>query len=144
MKVFSRVSLSPVSRFRDATPPPPHDRRRQPSHSGAAGVRVTTFPFSPARHKVQSIAMTPLNGIFEGLIDPGQGDFSAELAQYVLGLKFSDEQSARCEALSYKNQEGPLPPDERAELEAFVTANTFLMILQSKARRSLLRHSPAA
>jgi hypothetical protein len=88
--------------------------------------------------------MTNLERIFEGLIDPKQGGFSAALAQHVLALKFNEEQVARYEALAYKNQDGTLTPDELAELDAYVTANTFLMVLQSKARRSLLHHSPAA
>jgi hypothetical protein len=88
--------------------------------------------------------MATLNGIFEGLIEPERGGFSAELAQYVLGLKFSEAQVARYESLADRNQEGTLSPEERSELEGFVTVNNFLMIMKLKARHSLMEHSPAA
>ena len=87
--------------------------------------------------------MATINEIFEGLVQPQQGDFSPQHAQYVIGLKFTDEQVARYEDLASRNQDGTLNEDELAELDAFVAANTFLMILQSKARRSLLQHTPA-
>ena len=88
--------------------------------------------------------MATLNDIFEGLIEPDHGDFSDALARHVLGITFSANQIARYEELAARNGEGALTGDERAELEAFVTANTFLMILKSKARRSLLQRAPAA
>jgi len=88
--------------------------------------------------------MADIGTIFEEIIAPAQGGFSRELAQYVLGLQFSDEQVARHQLLSQKIGEGTLTPEERLELEALVHANTIVMILKSKARRSLLQHSPAA
>jgi hypothetical protein len=80
--------------------------------------------------------MATLNDIFEGLIEPSRGGFCAELAQYVLGLNFSDEQVARYESLADRNQDGTLSPEERSELEGYVTANNFLMIMKLKARQS--------
>jgi hypothetical protein len=87
-----------------------------------------------------------LNGtdILESLIEPEQGNFSADLARYVLSLKFSLEQQARFEELSYKAQDGALSPEEERALDAFLSANTLLIILKSKATRSLDQHSPAA
>lgn len=101
-----------------------------------------TFHCMPASGKI--IRMSALNKIFEGLIEPQQGDFSESLAQHVLGIAFSEDQVARYQELAAKNGEGPMGADEKAELEAFVTANTFLMVLKSKARRSLAQHAPAA
>jgi hypothetical protein len=82
--------------------------------------------------------------ILESLIEPEEGTFSRELAQYVLSLGFSERQQARCQALSYKAQGGKLNQREAAELEEFLQANSLLIVLKSKARRSLKRHSPAA
>lgn len=88
--------------------------------------------------------MAKLDDILESLIDPAAGDFSAELARYVLGMRFSEERAAQYESLVEKNQSGSLTPADREELEAFVTANTLLMILKSKARRSLVERPSAA
>jgi hypothetical protein len=88
--------------------------------------------------------MAAINDIFEAVIQPQNGDFSRQLAQHIIGLKFTEAQAARYEDLASRHQEGALNEDEIAELDAFVTANTFLMIIQSKARRSLMQHSPAA
>jgi len=88
--------------------------------------------------------MANLDDILEQVIAPDHGHFSSELAQHVLGLKFTDQQVARYETLAYRNQDGALTAEERGELEAFVMANTLLTVLKAKARRSMLQHSPAA
>jgi hypothetical protein len=59
-------------------------------------------------------------------------------------MHFTDEQSLRCQDLADRNQLGTLSPDERFELEAFVTANSILMILKSKARRTLAARASVA
>ena len=88
--------------------------------------------------------MSKRASILESLIEPEEGTFSPELAEYVLSLGFSNRQQARCQALSYKAQDGKLTEREAAELEEFLQANSLLIVLKSKARRSLKRHSPAA
>ena len=88
--------------------------------------------------------MTKLHEILESLIVPASGDFSAELARYVLGMRFSEASDASYETLAEKSQNGELTASEREELEAFVTTNTLLMILKSKARRSLVERPSAA
>jgi len=88
--------------------------------------------------------MVALDEVLQGLIDPSQGTFSPDLARYFLTLRFSDEQAARYESLASRNQDGALTPAEREELEAFVTANSLLMILKSKARRSVVGQTSAA
>lgn len=90
------------------------------------------------------MSATAIVKIFEGLIEPEQGDFSPAHAQYVLGLKFTDDELARYQLLGAKNGEGTLTPAERSELEAFAHAEAFLSILKMKARRSLLQNSSAA
>lgn len=88
--------------------------------------------------------MAAINDIFEAVIQPQSGDFSRQLAQHIIGLKFTDALVKRYEDLASRHQDGELNEEELAELDAFVTANTFLMIIQAKARRSLMQHSPAA
>lgn len=88
--------------------------------------------------------MPVLNEIFDSIIGPGRGDTAAAFSQYLLSLKFTDEQIARYESLAYRNQDGNLTPEELAELDAFLKANTLLAVVQLKARRSLIQQSPAA
>jgi hypothetical protein len=88
--------------------------------------------------------VTTLDQLLNDLIAPGHGGFSPELARYVLTLHFSPEQAGRYEALAQRNQDGAITPQEREELDAFVTANSLLMILKSKARRSLVEQPSAA
>jgi hypothetical protein len=77
--------------------------------------------------------------ILERVIEPGRGDFSPNHARYVLSLGFSDEEQSLFQNLSAKAQSGTLTPDEIRELDAFLSANALLIILRSKARRSLAR-----
>lgn len=88
------------------------------------------------------MAMT--SDILERLIAPDEGTFSAEHARYVLSLGFTEEEQDYCESLSYKAQEGALTDAERHELERFLNINTLLILLKSKARKSLERRPSAA
>ncbi len=82
--------------------------------------------------------------ILERLIAPNEGSFSPEHARYVLTLGFSEDEKAHCEELSYKAQEGTLTPEEKRELELYLSANALLVLLKSKARRSLEPRPSAA
>lgn len=87
---------------------------------------------------------TTSTSILERLIEPEDGSFSEEHARYVLSLKFTEKEQAYCEELSYKAQEGTLTSKERDDLDQFLRANSLLILLKSKARRSLERHASAA
>jgi hypothetical protein len=80
----------------------------------------------------------------ERILQPAEGDLAPEVAEYVLRLQFSPNDHARYQELSLKAQDGSLTADERAELEDLLTANDVLNLLQSKARLSLKRRTPAA
>jgi hypothetical protein len=88
--------------------------------------------------------MVRQSSILERIIEPSAGGFSSELAKYILGLDFSPEEQARCQALSAKAQAGTLTAEEQADLDELLGVNSLLMILQSKARISLGKHSSAA
>ncbi len=88
--------------------------------------------------------MAPRFGILSRIISPKRGNLSPELAKYILSLDFPPKDHARYEALSAKAQEGILSEREAAELDEFLSANAVLMVLQSKARVSLAKQSPAA
>jgi F0F1-type ATP synthase epsilon subunit len=80
----------------------------------------------------------------ERIVAPGQGGLSVELAKYVLSLGFSEVEQARCDVLGQKAQEGALSDLERAEYEDFLALNTFLIVIQAKARASLKDRPSAA
>src|SRR5262249_27850850 len=75
--------------------------------------------------------------IFGRLLSDGREGFTPELARYVLGLGFSEEEKARMHDLATRNQAGTLSPAEREELRAYANAGCLLGILQSKARKAL-------
>jgi len=77
-------------------------------------------------------------------MDPQQGGFSEELAQYLLSIDFTPDEHTRYDELAAKSQEGTLTKDEEHEIDDFLTLNAFLSVLQSKARSSLKKHNSAA
>lgn len=88
--------------------------------------------------------MVRQTSLLDRVIEPQRGDFSAEHARYVISLDFSPAEHTRYAELSSKAQDGNLTSDEEAELDDFLLVNTLLMVLQSKARTSLAKHSSAA
>jgi hypothetical protein len=78
------------------------------------------------------------------MIQPESGGLSPEHARYVLSLGFSEAERERYLDLAEKAQDGTLSTEEAAELDGFVTVNGLLMLMQSKARRSLAHPSSAA
>jgi hypothetical protein len=71
------------------------------------------------------------------LLGNGKGKLPREFAQYVLTVEFSAKDKARVHDLLVRNQEDKLSEAEKAEMFAFVRADTMLSILKSKARRTL-------
>ncbi len=80
----------------------------------------------------------------ERLIDPDNGNFTPEVAEYFLAIDFSPDQHALYESLSGKAAAGTLTESEAAELDELIAANAILTVLQSKARLSIHRRTPAA
>jgi hypothetical protein len=89
-------------------------------------------------------AMLSHPAILERLIAPQQGDFSPELASYVLAMDFPPSDHRRYADLASKAQSASLTPDERSELEDYLSVDELLTLLRSKARASLHRRNPAA
>jgi hypothetical protein len=81
--------------------------------------------------------MTVSSGILERILKPKSGSFSPELARYMFSLSFPKAAINRYLKLSAKAQEGSLTSAEEAELDDYLSANTLLSILNSKARVSL-------
>jgi hypothetical protein len=75
--------------------------------------------------------------IWRRIVEPECGDLPVEAAAYLLKLDFRESDHRRMEELNQKANEGRLDASERAELEEYLRASDLIMLLQSKARRSL-------
>lgn len=78
------------------------------------------------------------------MVNPSTGGFPPEVANLILSMHFTNEEKERYVELSEKAQENDLTDDERSELDEFLVAETFLIVMKSKARRSLKLGAPAA
>jgi hypothetical protein len=78
------------------------------------------------------------------IISPRRGGLAPEVAKYILSLDFPAKDQARYRALSAKARAGTLSKREAAELDDYLSTNSLLMVLQSKARVSLAKQSSAA
>jgi len=79
--------------------------------------------------------------VLDRLLDPLSRCFTSDVARDIVALRVDPESQARIDELADKNTEGRLSPAERAEYEAYVWANSFIAILQSKARALLKKHN---
>ncbi|MBC8291146.1 MAG: hypothetical protein H8E37_12600 [Planctomycetes bacterium] len=65
------------------------------------------------------------------------GALTAQAAEGILSLRFSDPQQRQMRDLAQKARSGDLTDQERAEADSFERVSSLLGILQSKARISL-------
>ncbi len=79
--------------------------------------------------------------ILSRLIRPDRDDLSDEAAQALLKLHFDGEDLDRLHDLTTRNQDGPLDPAERSELESYLRISSFLDLMQAKARRTLKKQA---
>ena len=87
--------------------------------------------------------MSASDQIWNRIVAPNEADLPAEVSRYFLSLGFTDQDKRRYAELASK-EHYELDPQEKSELESLIAANTFLMLLQAKARLSLNRQQPAA
>ena len=75
--------------------------------------------------------------IFGRVVANGSQILSPELARYVLGLTFAEQDKARMHELAVGNQDGALSSVEKEELHNYIKVGHLLAVLQSKARQAL-------
>jgi hypothetical protein len=78
--------------------------------------------------------------LLDRLLDPVAQCLTTESARHLVNLRSDSAAQARIEELATASTEGRLSSDDRAEYEAYVAANSFIAILQSKARALLARN----
>ncbi|HVA50340.1 MAG TPA: hypothetical protein VNH11_28555 [Pirellulales bacterium] len=76
---------------------------------------------------------------FDRVTDPIFRLFTQEQARAIVDFRGDDGLAQRAEELARKCNEGDLTDDERAEYEAYARANSFIAVMQAKARRLLNR-----
>ena len=103
-----------------------------------------SFCREPRDRSLQFPDMVSRASILEQVIAPDAADMPEVLARYILKLDFPEAVHERYADLAAKAQEGLLTTEERGELEEYLTVETFLTTIQSKARLSLKRQQPAA
>jgi hypothetical protein len=77
--------------------------------------------------------------ILARLIQHRPEDFSRDVAEYLLSIRFDQQDVSRMNELSERAQEGKLSGDEQAELDSYIDVGNLLAALQSKARLVLQR-----
>ena len=80
---------------------------------------------------------SPASVILDRLLDPISGCLTPAVARRLVELRADPIAQARVEELARKSTAGTLSPRERAEYETYVSAGTFIAILQSKGRTLL-------
>jgi len=62
---------------------------------------------------------------------------TADLARALIGIRADEETQVRYDELAAKHSNGQATPEEQAELESIVRANTLLGVLKAEARVKL-------
>lgn len=83
--------------------------------------------------------MNPNNeaAIFGRLLNAEEKKLQPDVAQYILNIRFAEEDRDRINELAAKARAGILDPDEQRELGNFNLVGDLLAVWQSHARRSL-------
>ena len=83
------------------------------------------------------VSASAQSSVVERLFDPVGQDLPRDVARFFLGVNFTDSDLRRIAELSQKANEGGLNSQERQELSEYVLLNDFLVIMHSRAKRSL-------
>jgi hypothetical protein len=78
----------------------------------------------------------------ERLLRPLSRELTVELARALVNVQADTETQERYDELAEKRTEGQLTPEEQAELESMVRANTLLGVLKAEAH-ALLAQAPS-
>lgn len=79
----------------------------------------------------------------ERLLRPLSANLTVELSRALVGIQADDETQARYDELAGKRGESQLTPEEHAELESIVRANTLLGVLKVEAHAYLAHTKPS-
>ena len=77
------------------------------------------------------------SGILARLIQSRQEKLSRDAADYLLTLRFDEQDVSRMNELSELARKGALAGADAAELDSYIHVSNLLAVMQSKARQSL-------
>ena len=89
--------------------------------------------------RMKTIESSERGTLASRLLEPVGRCLTPEVARQLVELRADPKTQARVQDLAEKCNEGLLTPEERAEYEAYISTNTFIAILQAKARALLAR-----
>jgi hypothetical protein len=69
------------------------------------------------------------------LIETRQEDLSRDAANYLLSVRFDDDDVSRMNELSESARTGTLATTEAAELDSYIHVSNLIAVMPSKARR---------
>jgi hypothetical protein len=72
--------------------------------------------------------------ILSRLIQRREGELSPGAAEFLLSIRFNEDEIARMNELSELARQGTLSQEEQLELDSYIHVSNLLGILQSKAR----------
>lgn len=75
--------------------------------------------------------------IWARLIQAQTGQMTAEVARYLLGIEFGEEDRRRVHELAERSEAGALTPEEQAEFDSYLRVGNLLALMHSKARVAL-------
>jgi hypothetical protein len=78
------------------------------------------------------------------LLAPDNVMLPPDIAQWLLSIKFSDEQRSRMLVLADRGNQGTLTSEERDEMQRYARVGDALTFLHSKARLSLRQSARSA
>ena len=89
---------------------------------------------------MKAVEQVSTSSLVSRLLEPVGRCLTPPVARRLLQLRADPQTQARVAELTEKCNEGRLTPEERSDYEAYVSASTFIAILQAKARALLNQH----
>lgn len=76
-------------------------------------------------------------GILSRLLDLRGAALTPPAAEFLLGIRFPDEDIARMNQLSDLARQGTLSAEQQSELDSYIHVSNLLALMQARARRLL-------
>jgi hypothetical protein len=89
------------------------------------------------RGKLKSMSQAQTTSVLDRMLDPLSRCLDAESAKRVAELSIDPVVQARVDVLAERANEGLLTPEDRAEYEAYINVDDFIVILKMKTKRYL-------
>lgn len=80
--------------------------------------------------------------IWSRLMQSQGHDLSPEAAEYLLSIRFGDDDRDRMHQLAERSESGTLTDEERAEFDSYLRVGNLLAVMQSRARAVLRGRRP--